>query len=313
MSRFHTPRAVLDAPLEPAPAAAILDFSPPCSSWMQRVGFAAFGILTLSPYANEFAIRWFHTKAYISTVSWVLVPVLFVLSGNLLRGFQDLTGRLWLGFLVWITLAVPFSVWKGGSVALLLAYVPHAWMQLLYYAAFLISIQYCRRWMFVLIASNFLLLLNCFLFGATLQGRFEIPESMFSTNANDLALQLLIAITQFLFLLYQREVWKNILGGAAIVVALAYMLKTGSRGAFLAVFILACVNMAFAKNRARLATIGIPIAAVALLLVPSSVFHRLTLIGPQFETGRVADSRTNPPWLRRRKDWLCCGRAWCMR
>ena len=239
MSRFHTPRAVLEAPLEPAPAVAIIDSSPTPSSWMQRAGFAVFAILTLSPYANEFAIRWFHTKAYISTVAWVLVPVLLILSGNLLRGFRDLTGRLWLGFLVWITLAVPFSVWKGGSVALLLSYVPHAWMQLFYYAAFLISIQYCRRWMFVLIASNFLLLLNCFLFGATPGGRFEIPGSMFSNNANDLALQLLIAISQFLFLLYQHELWKNILGGAAIVIALAYMLKTGSRGAFLAVFILA--------------------------------------------------------------------------
>jgi len=252
---------------------------------MQRAGFAVFAILTLSPYANEFAIRWFHTKAYISTVAWVLVPVLLLLSGNLLRGFRDLSGCLWLGFLVSITLAVPFSVWKGGSLALLLAYIPHAWMLLLYYASFLISIPYCRRWMFVLIASNFLLLLNCFLFGATPDGRFEIPGSMFSSNANDLALQLLIAITQFLFLLYQRELWKNILGGAAIVIALAYMLRTGSRGAFLAVFILACVNIAFAKRRVRLVSIGIPIAAVALLLVPSSVFHRLTLVGSQSDTG----------------------------
>jgi len=85
-------------------------------------------------------------KAYISTVAWVLVPVLLLLSGNLLRGFRDLSGCLWLGFLVSITLAVPFSVWKGGSLAAAARLHSHAWMLLLLLRLFLISIPYCRRW-----------------------------------------------------------------------------------------------------------------------------------------------------------------------
>jgi O-antigen ligase len=282
---LNSSKAMLETAPGTAPATSlILEPSLSDAGLAQQMGFVVLCIFSISAYANEFAVRFFHTKAYISTVLWVLLPVLLILSGNLLRGLRDTIGGLWLGFLVWVSLAVPFSVWKGGSAALLVSYVPHGWIQLYYYAAFLVSFRQCRRLMFFLIASNFLLLLDCFLFGTVTDGRFEIPQSMFFTNANDLALQLLIGITQFLYLLYQRQAWKQILGGSGILLALMYMLKTGSRGAWLAVIVLACVSIAFGKNRLRSVLIGVPIALAALLLVPSSVFHRLTLVELQPET-----------------------------
>lgn len=290
MSRFNTSKAVVAAApretaRETAPVASLVFESAPADAGLgQRFGFAVLCIFSISGFANEFATQLFHVKAYISTVSWVLLPVLLLLSGNALRPFRDVAGGLWLGFLGLITLAVPFSVWKGGSAAVLASYFAHGWIQLFYYAAFLISIRHCRRMMFFLIASNFLLLLDCFLFGATQGGRFEIPESIFFTNANDLALQLVIAITQFMYLFYQRQVWKHVLGAAAILVSLMYMLKTGSRGAFLAVFILACVSLAFGKHRLRLVLIAVPAALAVMLLVPSSSFHRLALIALRPET-----------------------------
>jgi O-antigen ligase len=290
MSRFNYSKAGPGPTREMAPAESlVLDPSPTDAGLGQRMGFAVLCVFAISGYANEFAIRLFHTKAYISTLAMVLLPLLLVLSGNLLRSFRDVIGLLWLGFLVWLTIAVPFSMWKGGSLALLLAYVPHGWLQLCYYAAFLISVRYCRRMMLFLIASNFFLLLDCFLFGTTEGGRFEIPNSIFFTNANDLALQLLIAITQFMYLLYQREVWKHIVAGAAMLVALMYMLKTASRGALLAVIILAFISFVFSKNRMRLALIGVPAALASLLLVPSSVLHRLTLLGLHPQTLAVND------------------------
>jgi hypothetical protein len=233
----------------------------------------------------------FHVKAYISTVSWVLLPLLLLFSGNLLRGFRDVIGRLWLLFLAWICLAVPFSVWRGGSLALLMDYVPHGWIQLFYFAAFAISLRHCRRLMNFLIASNVLLLLDCWWGGSMANGRLEIPDSMFFRNANDLSLQLIIAITQFMYLLYQRQIWKRVAGAAAILVALVYMLETGARGAFLAVIALAFVSLALTKNRLRFVLALAAVAAGALALAPSSVFHRVTLIAIEPQTAAAADER----------------------
>lgn len=320
MSRFNHPKALLNPPdksprtfrkpdlgrkpepvsvdaLRPKPAVPIparaeanagsepliLEPSSSESSIGQQLGFALLCLFCISSYANEFAVLLLGAKAYLSTVSFVVLPVMLVLSGNLLRGFRDITGRIWLLFIIWVCLAVPFSVWKGGSVTMLMGYVPHNWIQLFYFAAFVVSVKHCRKVMFFLIAGDFLLLLDCFVFGSMKTGRLDIPHSVFFNNANDLALQLTIAITQFMYLLYQRQIWKHLLAMAAMLVAAVYLLKTGSRGDFLAILVLAVVCFIFAKQQVRLrfALVGVPVLAGALLLVPSESLHRLMLLVSQ--------------------------------
>ncbi|HMD49427.1 MAG TPA: O-antigen ligase family protein, partial [Bryobacteraceae bacterium] len=282
MGRFNNVRAVALAPAVEAvpPAPAVTPGAARDSSPGQRAGFALLCIFTISAYANEFATRIFHVKAYVSTVSWVLLPLLLVLSGNFIRPFRDKMAWLWTLFLIWILLATPFSVWRGGSVDLLLEYVPRGWIQLFYFAAFAISVKHLRRLMFFLTAADVLLLIDCFWGGSTANGRLEIPDSMFFRNANDLSLQLIIAITQFLFLLYQPQVWVRAAGVAGMAAALVFMLETGARGAFIAILLLAAAGVLLSRHRPRLVLIGVPAVAVALLLVPSGVFHRLTLFEP---------------------------------
>lgn len=292
MSRFNNPKALLSLPREPLqrplktetkideprPSTPRIGSTPPDSSLGQRAGFALLCIFSISAYANEFAVRMFHAKAYISTVSWVLLPLLMLLSGNLLRGMRDIIGRLWLAFLAWLCLAAPFSVWRGGSLLLLADYIPHGWIQLYYFAAFVISIGHLRRLMFFLVAANWLLLVDCYWFGSVQGGRLEIPDSVFFSNANDLSLQLIIAITQFMFLVFQPQVWKRLLGVAGIMGALVFMLRTAARGAFVAILTLALVSLLLGRNRIRYLLIGVPVLAVALLLTPAPALHRMMLI-----------------------------------
>lgn len=280
MGRFNNPQAVLSA--EPqVRVTPIVAFEASDAGLGQRAGFALLCIFTISGYANEFATRLFHVKAYISTVSWVLLPVLLLLSGNLFRAFRDPIGRLWALFLAWILLATPFSVWRGGSVTLLLDYIPHGWIQLFYFAAFAISVRHLRRLMFFLIASDVLLLIDCIWGGSMQTGRLEIPDSMFFRNSNNLSLQLLIAVTQFVYLLYQRAVWKRVAGGVGMAAALVYMLETGARGAFLAAVVLGVAGLALTRHRIRTILWAAPVAAAALLIAPTGVFHRIALIGSE--------------------------------
>ncbi len=282
MGRFNNPASAASAALV-LPAPVTFDAAPvqaprDDSSLLQQAGFALLCVFAISGYANEFATRLFHVKAYISTVSWVLLPLLVLVSGNAFRGLRDSIGRLWVLFLAWICLAVPFSVWKGGSVAVLLDYVPHGWVQFFYFTAFAISIRHLRRVMFFLIAADFLLLVDCYWGGSMQTGRLEIPDSMFFRNSNDLSLQLIIAITQFLYLMYQREIWKRIAGAAGVFASLTFLFETGARGAFLAILGLAAAIAVLSRNRLRFAMAAVPVAAAAMLFAPESVLHRMTLI-----------------------------------
>jgi O-antigen ligase len=297
MGRFNNPAATLHSPpIEAAKTQVLLEVLPVLprsedSSLLQRAGFALLCIFSISGFANEFALRLFHVKAYISTVSWVLLPVLLLVSGHMFRGLRDVIGRLWLCFLLWMCLAAPFSVWRGGSLALLVDYAPHGWIQLFYFAAFVVSVRHLRRLMYFLIASNVLLLFDCWWGGSMSGSRLEIPDSMFFRNANDLSLQLLIAITQFLYLLYQRQIWKQLAGGAAILTSSVFLFETGARGGFVALVILMVVSLVLGKNRMRLALLGAPVAAGVLLLAPSSVLHRVTLITIEPATVAAADQQ----------------------
>jgi O-antigen ligase len=292
MGRFNTARAAAPAPaIEPAPSIPMVSSETERDSSIgQRAGFALLCLFTISPYANEFATRIFHVKAYISTVSWVLLPLLLIASGNLLRPFRDRVAWLWTFFLAWILLATPFSVWRGGSVALLLDYVPRGWIQLFYFAAFAVSLKHLRRLMFFLAAADVALLLDCFWGGSMANGRLEIPDSMFFRNANDLSLQLIIAVTQFLFLVYQRQVWVRAVGVLGMTAAPMFMLETGARGAFIAILLLAAVGLVLARQRAKLILAGLPAVALLLWLAPSGVFHRLTLFEPQDDRSHVPDA-----------------------
>jgi O-antigen ligase len=292
LSRFNNPKALLSLPREPLQrplktpsksnhlglSLTVIESTQSDSSLAQKLGFALLCVFSISAYANEFAFRIFHVKAYISTVSWVLLPVLMLVSGNLPRGLRDEIGRLWLAFLAWMCVAAPFSVWRGGSLLLLADYIPHGWIQLYYFAAFVVSIRYLRRLMFFLIASNLVLLADCFWFGSVQGGRLEIPDSVFFSNANDLSLQLIIAITQFTFLIFERQYWKRIFGAVAILGALVFMFRTAGRGAFVAILTLAVVSLALGRNRVRYLLIGIPVLALALALTPAPALHRMMLI-----------------------------------
>jgi O-antigen ligase len=315
LSRFNNPKALLSLPREPLQTPLKPQIAPkdtplplpgdesalPDSSLGQRAGFALLCVFPIFAYANEFALRLFHVKAYLSTVSWALLPLLLLLSGNLLRGMRDAIGRLWLLFLAWLCIAAPFSVWRGGSLLLLADYIPHGWIQLYYFAAFVISIRHLRRLMFFLIASNLVLLVDCFWFGSVQGGRLEIPGSIFFANANDLSLQLIIAITQFTYLVFQPQYWKRILGAAAILAALVFMFRTAGRGAFVAILILAVVSLLLARNRVRYLLIGIPVLAAALLLTPAAALHRMMLIaiGPAAESADLQDESAAASQLQR--------------
>jgi O-antigen ligase len=143
---------------------------------------------------------------------------------------------------------------------------------------FVVSLKHCKRLMYVLVGADVLLLVDCVVTSRASYGRLDIPGSIFFSNANDLSLQLGLAITHFFYMLIQPRLWQKILGAAGISMALVYDLQTGSRGGTLALLAMTVVIFVVGKHRLLLAAVVLAAGLAAVVTVPSAAFHRISLL-----------------------------------
>jgi O-antigen ligase len=245
-----------------------------------------FCVYLLSGFANDWSLHLFGSKAYFSTVTLVLLPLAWLFSGNALRGFHTRAGQYWAAFLLWMLLAAPLSLWKGGSAQLIANYVPRAYFCFFYTCSFVTSMQRCRQLMYVQVASAAALLLTCAAFGGrgddAGETRFRIPHSLFYANSNDLALALLIGISSFLFLLSLPRFAARVAGAAGILLAAFYAFQTGSRGSVIAATSLLALILWISPQKWKVLALGLSAIGVVLIAsaagAPSSTLHRFSLL-----------------------------------
>jgi len=245
-----------------------------------------FSVYLLSGFANDWALRLIGSKAYLSAITLALLPVAWLFSGNALAGFHGRIGRYWTAFLLWMLLAAPLSIWRGGSALLIANYVPRAYFCFFFTCSFATSLRRCRQLMYVQIAAGAALLLSCVVFGGPgddpAETRFLIPHSLFYANSNDLALSLLLAISSFLFLLAHPRVGPRLAGAAGVLLAAFYAFRTGSRGSVIAA--LSMFGLIFWLSRSKWKIVALGLAALGVLFAasiagaPSSALHRLSLL-----------------------------------
>jgi len=277
---IYCPPARLDIAFRPSAPARV------ASTPVAAAGFVLFCVYLLAGFANDWSLRLFGSKAYLSAVTLLLLPLAWLFSGNALRGFHTRTGRCWIAFLMWMLLAAPFSTWRGGSAALLANYVPRAWFCFFYTCSFATSLRRCRQLMYVQIASAAALLLSCAVFGGPgddpSETRFRIPHSLFYANSNDLALALLLGISSFLFLLAHPRIGPRLFGAAGVLLAAFYAFQTGSRGSMIAAS--GMFGLVFWVSRGKWKVLALGVAALAVLFaaaiagVHSTTLHRMSLV-----------------------------------
>jgi len=240
----------------------------------------------LSGFANDWSLSLFGTKAYLSAVTLILLPLAWLFSGKALRGLRSSAGLCWAAFLLWMVLATPWSVWRGGSAALLANYVPRAYLDFFYTCAFVTSLRRCRQWMYIQIASAVALLISCAALGSIDAdpggARFRIPHSLFYANSNDVALALVLGTSSFLFLLHQASRAGRLAGIAGILLSTFYAARTGSRGCVIAAAAMLILIFSLSRNRWKVAAIGLTALGIALAASiggeSSSTLHRLSLL-----------------------------------
>ena len=252
------------------------------------IGCWALVFCNIAPVANDWMLHWVGGKAYFYYLSYPLAICAFIFCGTMLRGLQSVVGKLWLVFSAWLILDIPFSVWRSGSLDLVKGYL---WRDVLLFfviSAVAVNVRFVKFLLHGSIIAAFMVLGSCFMFGSDLDGRFTVPKSSFFESANDLAITLVVNIGLFSFLLHKKFVWK-LIGGTAIVLSGFYMLRTGSRGAFVAALLLLFIGFMGARNKLNAILLLIPLVLSATL-VKHETLMRLAMIYIKPETVEITSN-----------------------
>jgi len=242
------------------------------------LGFFFLCAYLLAWVVNGAVFRVSGNTTYLTTVCLAALPLLMLADGTVLESLQRNVGKLWALFAIWLILDVATSVWKGGSFTLLLAYLPRSLILYFFITSFVVSLTENRLLMNMNILASFLLVLNCLAFGSMQGGRLEIPRSLFFENANDLGLALLLGVCQTSYLFYRPGMRSKVWGGVVAFGLLYYMMKTGSRGCFLALLLVGFVAFLLSRQKVVFGVAAVLGLIVVLLATPDQMRRRLTFI-----------------------------------
>ncbi len=116
--------------------------------------------------------------------------------------------------------------------------------------AFVVDVSSVKFFFLMQTVAGLLLLINCALWGGVgAEGdHFSIVQSYFYSNSNDLALGLTTTVGFFLYLLVQKNASKWLLGTIAFLGDVYFLLKTGSRGGFVAMGAVIAFSVLFSAH-----------------------------------------------------------------
>jgi O-antigen ligase len=267
----------------PPPAAAISGaaslngVSSPSASAFVTLGFFLVAVdlfMTVSRFPEIFYIMTGQRIPFIVTALHTLAFIMAIFTGGLLRVSQSRMGVYILLFTFWIFLSTPFSTWKGGSVNTLL----YSWLPSLtafFNAAALITTRKQFRTASIALAlSAVVIAVASFKLGTLIDQRLAFSAGTLK-NANDLATILLLAMP-FLLLFFAENAFAKLLAGGGLALSMVVLLRTGSRGAILALAMIVLIILVALPVRAKIqAMVALALLAiVGLASTPDYILNR---------------------------------------
>jgi len=243
-------------------------------------------------FASEIASVILGSRPFIVLALGVPAMALMLISGGLRRTFRGRPAYLMAGLMFWLLLVLPFSSWRGGSLQLLLPAFETEFSMLFLVAGLLISLQEVNRFLSMLAFAGAFVILASFYYGTSDFGRFGFSFGTLQ-NANDFATHLLLVIPFLvLVVLNSSSSFLRFVAGAFAIVGAFLVLKSGSRGALLA--LLAMLGFYFLKTtmaqRAGIAASVVILGIILLFAIPRPTLQRyLMLVDSSVEQGASSD------------------------
>jgi len=201
-----------------------------------------------------------------------------LLAGGIPRSFRGRPAYYYTGYAIWITIAVPFSSWRGGSAMLLWSFLRTDVVMLFMIAGIALTWKECKILMGAVAWGAVVNLLSARLFAADLGGYREGLQFGSISNPNDFAGHLLLALPFLLWVALKSEkVWVRAAALLGVCWGLKLILATASRGALVGLALDGIYFLWRGTMRQRvgfllLVPVGI---AAALAVLPQETLSRL--------------------------------------
>ena len=235
-------------------------------------------------------------------VSFLHLPMMLTLvcfAASLISGafYRTLSHRvgIYLGLLnLWILLAVPFSLWPGGSLHIAWNGWLKSFLVFGFTSALLITTKHCYRAMFVIVAGIFYTVIYTWIIDREVASRLAGHENERFGDANDLAQIVLVGMALAAYLASDRMRSKPLRAFAWMVLPVftITLAKTGSRGGLIGLFCALVALFAYSSmmGRIRILTVGALVAALGLGLLSWDIRQRyLTILSSEDATSEAAN------------------------
>lgn len=278
--------------MRPSPTGVSLRPAPPSGVWddadnpARKLALFA-GLCLIVVRFSEFHQMTTHLTGVNFRLLYVFgLPALagMAMSGGVRRTLQGRPASYWIGFLVCMGLAVPFSSWTGGSLGQFLSYAGKDFPMLFVIAGLIVTWRECRMLMYALAGSGVLSVANGQMFsdpGGS--ARLSLAFGMMA-NANDYACHLLLVLPFVLWLALKPGSWAltRPLAVAVAGIGVFLILRTGSRGGALALgaALLFFFWRGSARQRFALVLMAPLVLGVAIWAAPTAVLNRIRSLAP---------------------------------
>jgi len=211
----------------------------------------------------------------------VLAAIGALLGGDIAGTVKSRIGSLLIAFTLWAFLTVPLGIWPGGSFGVL----KDTWLKtvIVFYmlGAILLAWRDCKAAFYTMALASATIVVLSFKFANMSSGRLAFGYGTLG-NPNDFAAYLLVGAPFCVYAMLRAGPFMRVVWFATVVMLLMQVMKTGSRGAMIALSILVLYMFWKSAVMLKLAMVLCLVAllAAAPILLPRSVLNRYaTLFG----------------------------------
>jgi hypothetical protein len=245
------------------------------SSAFQRVGFAFLLVFLFLGFSRIFDVKFSGLR--ITGTTYRLVMVMAIVGGGFIKALKTKVGRSLLMFTVCFGMAVPFSVWKGGSTVIFRDnWLTYSFAAFLGTAGLIATYAQARKAINVLTWALFVFVIIANVYGETSTGRLFLEQGKFS-NPNEMAQVILMGLPLWVAKMNISEgLFKKVFAAGAAVLMMLTAFRTGSRGAMIAFAVMMVIMFirASAMGKMRMIVGGVLLLGFIVTFMPGRLVSR---------------------------------------